>query len=417
MIINEVYIGKIKEIVEMENTFGEARYFYINNNKNNAMKYLSKLEIQIEEFFGFDSFSIDILPSNELNAITLPVSSSLDIDAYTSMITNSTGYKFSKKAKVSSLTRITSGLFKNKNFKNDEVFAILLHEIGHSFISRSPLIDAEQDLLKIYTVLCILLNAILTAGQSIIPDIYNSLNISKKIESEYNKLIKKIPILRDVNYSFDVIIGKIFLGLYNAIDFLLTLSGFSYFINKINKKSIEKMKVHSNSYNRSVERISDDFATIYGYGVELSSALLKLENNDYSKNRYDDFIKKIPGLNMWFEKSKNLGLEVLYQLGDHPNSADRILKITENMKYTLKNDKNLTKKEKSAVQNQINELEKIIKDCIEVQGELKKNPDKFKVALLSLGFKQGSTEDTEERKYTNMEDIDAEFDNLRIDWD
>ena len=140
MIIQEVYFGRIPEIEEIFQEFVKLRtdYMAIRTGKNS--KQIAKIEKLIEHFFGFKAFSLDIVNNNSPNAYTYPVASSIDINPVNYIETTSKGYRFKKEANVATISMITTGLFTNKAFSNEEVFATFLHEIGHSFVHRSPYI-------------------------------------------------------------------------------------------------------------------------------------------------------------------------------------------------------------------------------------------------------------------------------------
>ena len=115
----------------------------------------------IEDLWGFKAFSLSIDPSSTPNAFTYPVATSLDIDPTDYIITDSKGYRFTKQAKVAAISKITAGLFTNKAFTDEECFAIFLHEVGHSFVHRSPYVAAQQDVYKSMMISQIIIEVII----------------------------------------------------------------------------------------------------------------------------------------------------------------------------------------------------------------------------------------------------------------
>lgn len=76
--------------------------------------------------------SLVILRSDKMNALTLPVSKSIDKFKEQKML-DSTGMRYLKEARVNITVMITDSLLFNDRFTDAEILSILLHEIGHNF--------------------------------------------------------------------------------------------------------------------------------------------------------------------------------------------------------------------------------------------------------------------------------------------
>ena len=420
MIFNEVYIGRIPEIEKIFNVFSDARDTY-KKNKLAGIKKLSIVESHVEYFFGFEKFSLGIEPTNTINAYCYPVTTSLDSDPYLGMYTDSKGYHFSKHDKLGAICRITSGLFDNDNFTNEEVFAIFLHEIGHNFVNRSPEIDAMQDAYKsmvstniIMTVLKDILLGPIGLVKGWLDDDYmtimTSTNFTKKFIISYEKALKKFPFLDITRYGYHAIKSKIvgvFNGLVSGIGHITGLNRIVARSNYNQAKAYQKTtkKDNPNAYARSLERLSDDFVSIYGFAPQLSSALVKMGNDNYSKNRKIFYIKFI-------EDTYNLQFEYINTLGSHPSTSDRVFKMIENLNHELNTDKTLSTKEKEMLRAQLKELNKVVTEGKALSGELAKYPDQYKAAIIQLGFKNGSTERPNEKKFTDVKSINKDFNEI-----
>lgn len=424
MIFNEVYVGRKPELEHMCALMGEARALYMNNKVGAARKKLSEIEPLIEDFFGFKSFSLDIDPDTDINAFTQPTVFSIMTDVNKALYTTNNGYKLKKEAKLAAISKITSGLFGNENFTDEEVFAIFLHEVGHSFVTRSPLMDAQiktiraQQTANLFFSLAIrMIIPPLAAAKAF--EIFERTNLAKRINAEMNKMAKKIPILNGVNYRIDSGVTSIFSGISHFWDFIGTVTGINTIIGTVSNLIGKAVKTNKNNdaiaFDRSNERLADDFVTTYGYGEQLSTALMKMQNRAYIKSSYVKFCDSVPIINKIYEFNRRLSYEYVWAIGAHPSSPDRILSIIENMEHDIKTSKDLSDKDKKALTEQLKATKKIADDTVKDLGEISKNKEAYLKSLNILGFKNGSSENDKERAYTDMDKLDNRFDDLHED--
>ena len=425
MIVQEVYVGRIPEINEIFNEFKELRSTYKKFNSKNTAVRTAKIEKLIEDLWGFKSFSLEIEPTNEPNAFTYPVASSIDIDPDDYIITCKTGYKFDKKAGVVAMSKITSGLFTNPNISDEECFAIFLHEVGHSFVHRSPYLAAQQDLYRSVVLTQIIMNIVIglitlrpSKVKSGIEDALMQTNFYKKFLVELTKAKKNTPILRNISDIYANAKGTIQVIIGNAMYFVLTGTGLSLALNKsakatydkVTKKRIEKSG-NPNAYARSAERLSDDFATTYGFGQYLSSALVKIESPD-NQGKFMDKIHSKSKIKDLANKTDAIAMEVNGLLGAHPSSADRILSILDSMEKDLSSDKSMPDKVKKELKENIKQTKSVIKDIKSEQGKIK-NKNEYMQALTVLGLNNGNTEDFIEKKYTDRKQLKKFYDSRK----
>ncbi len=446
MVFNEVYIGRTPEIQQMCDTMGQARELYMKHKVGAARKKLYEMDSMIEDYFGFKTFSLDLINDPSINACTFPAVVSVDVNAAEALYTTSKdGYKFKKEAEIGAISRITTGLFGNPNFTNDEIFAVFLHEVGHSFVTRSPLMDSEFEGYQIQLTTAIMMSVIATIGKAIslgtgiykaaaipVKVILSALlgkqvidqvillqytnNVAKNFNAEFSKQLKKHPALSNIQFYGSKMISFGQRQFDNVFDFIGTITGLKLLDAKINSLTAANINPDNrpNAQARSWERLSDDFCTVYGFGNEVATALLKMENADYTaETAYDWFKHHCPIVKQLADKRYELMLQYIYQVDCHPHTADRIMSIIENMEHDIKTDKTLKGKEKKMLADSLAKTKKLAKDSAKVQGELAKNPDGRKVALLSLGFKNGSSEGKSERLYTDMDKMDDHFKELQ----
>ena len=83
MFFNENYIGKTKELQEIEKQLSIVRKkrmgTYVLDNKINLDKDMLKLNRMIEQYFGFGTFSLNIIGVPVENAFTCPIDMRYDV--------------------------------------------------------------------------------------------------------------------------------------------------------------------------------------------------------------------------------------------------------------------------------------------------------------------------------------------------
>ena len=265
MIIQEVYVGRTKGIDDLFNEFKKFRQEYrlyrtIKNTRN-----IKTMEFMIEELWGFKAFSLNVDPSPQPNAYTYPVAMSIDVDPSEYIYTTSEGYKYRKQAHAAAISYITRGLLTNDSFSDEEVFAIFLHEIGHSFVHRSPMVASQQEVYKNTLIIQVLYQLFysliifnpLGIAQAV-QTILMSTNGYKLIKAEFNKLVKKIPVLRGLNITLELAVKTLFNSISNFMYLLMSITGIVALSNYLNKKTYDvttKKQIsitgHPEAYGRS----------------------------------------------------------------------------------------------------------------------------------------------------------------------
>lgn len=427
MIVQEVYIGRVPEIEDIFTEFKELRHTYAAWKTGNTSKRTAKIEKMIEDFWGFKAFSLDIDPSSSPNAFTYPVATSIDIDPSKYIKTTSKGYFYTKEANVAALSIITKGLFCNKAFSDEEAFAVFLHEIGHSFVHRSPMIISQQEVYKTSMIIQIVQNiilGILMANPFIISDAISaglsSSNFYKLFMTRINKAIKKIPVLREVNMSLSYLSSLFMNTVGNIFYTVTTLTGLNYLLTKYSKyvyDSVGKQQIEisgrANAYQRSLERLSDDFASMYGFGPQLSTALVKMENPD-NQGLFMKVTHSFPIIEAIFNKTDALAIELNGCVEAHPSTSDRILSILDGMESDLKKDKTMPDKVKKEIKANIQAQRKVIRDIKNNEGPIAKNRNNYLQALTILGIKNGNTEDFMEKRYTDRDALEKFYKERKV---
>ena len=418
MIVQEVYIGRIPEIEEIFQEFKKMRNEYKTYKTGKNAKNIAKLEGLIEDMWGFKAFSLDIDPSDQPNAYTYPVAMSVDINPGDYIVSTSKGYRYTAQCNAASISYITKGLLTNPNFSDEEVFAVFLHEIGHSFVHRSPMIIAQQEVYKntlIAQILYKLFLSIFTANVLGVVDSVStylmSTNGYKRFVAEYNKIIKKIPLIRELKLSFESMVELINSTLGNLGYLLITITGIRALSNWLNTKEYEsttkkqfEISGHSQAYARSMERLSDDFAAMYGFGPHISTALVKMEDPD-NQGLFMKVTHRVPLLGGMLKKQDAISVQLSGLIGAHPSTPDRILAILDSMENDLAKDKTLAPKIKKELKANIEKQKDIIKDIKKDEPKIAKNRNEYIEMLNTTGIKNGNTEDFMEKRFTDPEQL------------
>lgn len=352
--INEAYIGKTKDIIAMEKAIHNIRadhigdIYFVNADT-------SEFNRLAEKVFGFKTFALNIIPGATFNAFTCPIDYRLDSKTLTpkaSAICDKKGFKYKKEAGYCCIVNIYSGLIFSDLFTDGEIMAIILHEIGHNFsniIDKG--IEANTFILKYLCFIFFIINIFngrLRTSQL-------SLNSLEEFKLKVEKDIKeKLPGLAYIVGFFRGIKG-IAIDLFYNICGLLGLI-FPVSLSKVYKLIVEKLcnlLYSPTGYNN--EKLSDNFATVYGYGPELASALSKFETNTGVLT--SDTINKIPVIGD-IVALKSLPVEIILSAFDeHPiwfeRSQDQIRLLEAELKKS-----SLDPKMKKVIENNIEEIKK-----------------------------------------------------------
>ena len=143
--VNEAYFGKSPRLVEIERNikiirskFGTGNSLFGGNGVGGVIEQSEewkRIRTLIEEQFGFYSVSLLCVRDAQLNACTFAITWTWDgsVDANKYLIVTKNGMRYTKEAKFCTIIAITEGLLFNKDFTEEEVVGVLLHEIGHNF--------------------------------------------------------------------------------------------------------------------------------------------------------------------------------------------------------------------------------------------------------------------------------------------
>lgn len=423
--VNEVYMGRTPEIQKLFSDFCEVRDKALRRKSIPSATDISKVENGIAKVFGFSSVYITFEISNTINAYTYPIASSLAVDTSKIIHTTKTGgYTFDKSAKIVLYMVLTTGLFLDSRFSNEEVFAIMLHEIGHSFNVRG---NHMGDILKIHSVITIVkiiwssIANLLTSGKIPVGTVHSTAmsqsNSYKSVIINISKALRTNPIVKAivggtalVQYIINLAIEPI---LYVASRTTLIQSAIPMKLGSIIMNGILKL-IGGNPFT-SIEYLPDDFATTYGFGAAMDSAVRKLGNWDFINEK--KLRSKIPGIRQLNKLLDTILLEYSQCFDIHPSSEKRSYQIRKTLLAELDKNKDLDPRLKRDIKEQINQ---ICKECDELDKSAKVILENKEDAIILMreilketggDYEAGDLVD----KYIGMEGIDKDFENRLID--
>jgi len=353
--INEAYIGKTKDLLAMEKAIHEMRkdhmgdIYFVNVDASDFNRLAEKV-------FGFRTFALNIFPSNIYNAYTIPVDIKLDMNSLNTKknsLCDKNGFKYKKEAGYCCITNISTGLIFSEEFTDGEVLAVILHEIGHNFASVVDKgIGVNQFIFKYIYVILQLVN--IAQGQLRLDIPLNALdNFKVKVEEIIRN---KMPGLAYIVGFFRGIKGIASDIFTNIMALLGKVFGYNVYASVV--KKLTQFIFKPTGYTN--EKIADNFATVYGYGPELSTALSKFERK--SGIVTTDFVNEIPVIGDILEFNTLPAEIILSAFDEHPiwveRSEDQIRLLEAELKKSSLDPK----------------MKKVINDNI---AEIKKAQDKY----------------------------------------
>lgn len=377
--LNEVYFGKTKNLIEVEKLLGDIKKEYDGKYYRAAKIVTDRRWSQLQELlaneFGLKRFIITIEPVAVENAYTLPISWGIDVAptfrTRANLICDENSFKFKREARYIIGVTIFSGLLLNPLFSAGEVLATIIHEVGHNFES---VIDERCFLLTDITHITVLINNIIVSimqgdmtgaiSASLTPIVAS--NKYKDISAIIGDTLMKSELVRIVYYIGSCVCGVCKSFQYGFLQLLGGVLGYTALINPaiiIAELIKGVMSLILNPLGYRGEKIADNFATVYGYGPELSSALMKLEMDTGSNLPMYGTAKSIPFIGQFIRGGVGVSMMVGSLFDPHPNTVERCL---DQVRYLKKELPLMSKEDKILITRQINEiennLESIMKD-------------------------------------------------------
>ena len=331
------------------------------NQAANGIPEIQEIEKLITKAFGYKDMSLFIdemvLRRIDYNAYTMPNGFKyLDLNQFKKMNFKNGFTVEANNATLYPGVTVSANLIKWAGLNEKELFAIILHELGH--VSQISLVDF-LNMVFMMSVLGFFASKGYYIGEFIKTIIYqipgSNATIDKYWFKPLNDFFMSLPIISDIIKATNAFTTSVQLLFGNTVNFLVLFS-----IAKGNHNILGQLANNIGPQwlmGYGVEKIADSYPTKFGYGAHLASALNKIENvkkNPAIKVLDDSIIGRvftdyIMGVNAIFLQ----GLDV------HPSNLSRTVSQLENLKKEL-NKPDVPQKIKSQINSNIKEMEEVL---------------------------------------------------------
>lgn len=355
----DVIIKKIKDSVSLNSTKG----YIIEQN-------CAKISKIFKDFFGFYEFNLAILPSLP-NAMTCPFS-------YHTFTSDKSG-KFKNRPDTSKMivsVYLFDGFILNINATAQELMAVILHEIGHN-MDRSVFM-ALSKYLPWFCEITWWSDGTITKKWPEIKDYIKALvgrtgltigfNILSKYANKITDIFTSTPGTRRLMWIIDEIVT----GTKQIVSFT------TRFRRPIPPPELILLLFANprSFFGYAGEKYADSFAVAYGYGVELSTAFSRVNDEVTVTTKA---IMSVPVLSAVFDFSRiSTSLPFIF-CDEHPQDVVRVNSAIKKLKRELK-DPSIPPKMKKDIEEQIVEIEKVMYNMADIRGD-KASKEPFTVML------------------------------------
>lgn len=422
-ILNELYVGETPFIKKLLDEVSKARAPYVGKHKKpiNGNKDFIKIGDMIAKEFGFHAVTFTVPFDTSMNAFTYPITMAMDksVVGTKPKFFKDHGLKYDESTgKLCILVAVTAGVWFNEKITDREVVAAILHEIGHSFVLQSErlvdIVESNRLAILVGTIYRLIFKLILVIQDprhlvTLPNDIKNIMRSSNKGREMINTVEKELadhPLFAGMKSVKDYIVGHLFNLLRDMIGLITTMANVIAIpfaaINKLFYKSSQQ----DYAIGRSQEYLSDSFATMYGFGPEISSFLLKITYDNGSAGlALDKLTSSIPIIGA-LKETLNIPVYLLsVGMTTHPSTPARITKILEELNKELKNS-DLDPKTKEAIKKNIADMERIKEECTAPLKEKKFDAEMVKRMWISFLMGKGDPVNDYETYYTDLETRD-----------
>lgn len=343
-IVNETYFGKSKELEIIEKSFDKA----VQSKDKIDASSLGAVAKQLQKKFGFDNVSIGIDKNPDLNAYTY-----IDIaDIKKMRIKTSEGYK-AMPGNTCNILIVYSPSMLSGILSGKELTAITLHEIGHQFAAKRIANSSSLRHMASYI-----------RGLSELDKIIKIASQETNSIADMFMMIRRVisKLTEDAVFAIKYVINTLILlkdifktpTLKDTYNLIGDSSKFSRVMNYIKNYDMVKKPIQVHDLE---EEMADSFATIYGYGPELASALTKIEAADIDDN-FDPYDNSFYNLYIYIPIYTLLSYICTTDSGIAIQTSKRVYAQLLTLRKEI-NDINTDAKTKKRILADIDELEKV----------------------------------------------------------
>ena len=363
-IVNEAYIGKTPNLIAMEDCFRQLKQIDKSQwGTFDTLDIVDQINTLFEAQFGMDIFSLHLEPDPFPNAWTMPISYKFDYAIDQSIkkngiyATQRDGFKFKPNNGIAVIATITSGLLFDQSITAEETIGVLLHELGHNFADYIDPTIRQYDnkyILNAYNQMMYYATEAALDKSEVSKEMSNWNDYENAISPKSERRRKKEMSKKEKEnkrrynyYAFRRILSVFSLNIPTAIINLLAIP-----IVKLSVKRGKEFVARSN------EMMADKFATTYGYGPAVQSALTKMT---LSGIPIDEKIYNIPLIGAIMKLNSIPGEYLVNIYDEHPNLIARI----DDQIYTLQQEltkKNMSKEVRAAIEADLKQLQQLKSD-------------------------------------------------------
>jgi Zn-dependent protease with chaperone function len=312
------------------------------------------------------------------------------------------GFKFKSPNKKIFIIGLGCGFF-DYGYTDEEIAGVMLHEVGHCFqqmlvginanvantIVHSMLLNIHAMLDPFFTLftfgMSFLLGLCSLGGLSEVKEMdedelaeeiltqelkgFERDKLGKEIEESGAKDMKQESKNNNIGTNILGIIGQFIIGTIVGIfkTGWYLIAPIWRFINPLSwgQRILELANINFLRENKKYEQFADMFATNYGLGKQLGSALAKLGKAYHRIDLHSlNWLNYVPVLNV----AINLGFYTESSIGtlldEHPGTKERVVAIYRTCKYEIEHNTELTSQQKKELQAHIEELHKVYEDYV-----------------------------------------------------
>lgn len=392
-VMNEAYFGRTPGITRCFNAFCDFRDKYVEGVDVNGLasfvnsvkhinirtdKNLNRWAEEMERQFGFFSFSPVIVNSTTTNQATF--GTGLFGNGYYTkspkdfIYMDKEGYHFKKEAEASCILLMFTGMLFDSRLSDEEMFAIILHEVGHNFqkfLSKDMfcLHKIAGPFEYIDGVLEDIINDSFSLTGLAVSTLSQTAETQNAFGSLYKSVLKTNSIAKFVDYLSYVS------GLSSTIKEVMNLGSYlaipaklmRILFNIVAKLTKYIVLLPASAYNYFGEQIADNFPTYYGFGVGSATVQLYLQN--ITGSGLTDTINDLPIIGHFYS-SVFVPIDIVSSIVDeHPNSSARIKGVISSMEHDLE-DPRLSPKLKEQLKKEIKETKEAVDKHYELSTKI-----------------------------------------------
>lgn len=390
IMLSETYFGGNNQLSDCETYLDDMKKYLISGKNPNKCPSKIKFENTLAQLFGFEKIYL-ILIADEItcNAFTIPYFYQTDKDYNDKFFdlekSNKYGIKF--KNPKGKFLYIYSYNYLLRNVPSKNIMAIFLHEIGHNFFLLKNQVNYSKTKLGVDTCLKVLeylknnnFNAIASAiaTQTLLENFIQLEDVQGYYKKEFKDVtsdkaqknaLKLAEVLNNPIFKnflkIITVAEKLFVTLFKlpVTPIYLVLAPFimnATIISSENEKEFKKVNIFTDGYSN--EKFADNFAASYGYGSDLAEFFNDYKTIENSERKKIE--QSIPIYRVMKLYDKLLLQFTEYFSDPHPDNYYRIKFVLDKLKFELKNNQDqLNPKQISEIENNINRLEKLLKDA------------------------------------------------------